>query len=66
MTIEYSEQGLNDLENEINDLQRQLAEAMEALDIMKGNLELAIDISNSDEVINLSKACLNQLKEKVK
>ena len=58
--------GLNRRHSCAENLQKQLAEAREALDIMKGNLELAIDISNSDEVINLSKACLNQLKEKGK
>ena len=31
MTREYPEQGLNDLENEIKDLQRQLAQAKEVI-----------------------------------
>ena len=46
MTIEYSEQGLNDLENEINDLQRQLAEEKKDHEI---SFKCSVDYQNAYE-----------------
>lgn len=46
------------------DLERQLAESREKIDIHKGNLELAISLSDDSTVISLCTALLDQLKEK--
>ena len=58
----YLEQEINkDLK--IQDLERQLAEAMEVIDIQKGHLELAISLSDDPNIKLLCTALLEQLKE---